>query len=120
MRTGYMDVRMKQNAQFLSELQEKTRRVIRVLEGKANERAMENTRVQQARSFHAPSGDGREVTFVIPCGVCGYKTEVTVTIDWGGRILSGNSTDHEFHCLNCKTVFTISRDSLKQYTDRFV
>lgn len=63
---------------------------------------------------------GREVTFDIPCGVCGYKTNVTVMIDWGGTILSGKGPVHEFRCQNCKKVFTVNKDSLKQYTDRFV
>jgi hypothetical protein len=63
---------------------------------------------------------GREVTFVIPCGVCGYKTNVTVRIDWGGIILSGSGTDHEFRCQNCNKGFTVRKDWLKQYTDRFV
>jgi hypothetical protein len=120
MGSGFMSTKMKKNFQFLSKLKEKIGRVIRVLERKTNEKAVENTQVQQARSFHSSPADGREVTFVIPCGVCGCKTEVTVTIDWDGGILSGTSTDHEFNCLNCKKVFTVSKDSLKQYTDRFV
>jgi transcription elongation factor Elf1 len=63
---------------------------------------------------------GREVTFVIPCGVCGYKTNVTVRIDWGGSILSGSGMDHEFRCQNCNKIFIVGKDSLKPYTDRFV
>jgi hypothetical protein len=64
--------------------------------------------------------NGRDVTFAIPCGVCGYKTNVTVRIDWGGAILSGSSTDHDFRCQNCKKVFTVRKESLTQYTDGFV
>lgn len=75
---------------------------------------------QSANVSTSETNKGREVTFVIPCGICGYNTDVTVRIDWSGVILSGSSTDHEFHCQNCKKTFTVKKDSLKQYTDRFV
>jgi len=63
---------------------------------------------------------GREITFVVPCGVCGYKTSVTVAIDWTGNILSGSATDHEFQCQNCLKVFRVSKEVLKEHTSRFV
>ncbi len=60
------------------------------------------------------------MTFTIPCPLCHYKTNVTVTIDWGGRILSGDAVDHEFRCMGCRGVFTVSKSELKPYTDKFV
>ncbi|MBP7867358.1 MAG: ankyrin repeat domain-containing protein [Acidobacteria bacterium] len=75
---------------------------------------------QTASVGTSEAAEGRDVTFVIPCGVCGYKTDVTVTIDWGGCILSGNTDDHEFRCHNCNKVFTVSKAYLKHHTDCFV
>lgn len=75
---------------------------------------------QLASAAASGTDEGREVTFSIPCGFCGYKTNVSVRIDWGGSILSGDATDHEFPCQNCKAIFAVSKESLKQYTDRFV
>ena len=79
-----------------------------------------NIKHQSTPASTSETDKGREITFVIPCGICGYKTDVTVRIDWGGDILSGSSTDHEFRCQNCKKIFTVRKDSLKKYTDRFV
>ncbi len=62
----------------------------------------------------------RNVTFCIPCGACGWKTNVTVTIDWSGNIHSGQGEVHEFQCLNCHRTFVVTKKSLKTYTDRFV
>jgi hypothetical protein len=62
----------------------------------------------------------RNVTFSIPCGACGWKTNVTVTIDERGNILSGSGSDHEFICMNCHNSFTVTKESLKTYTNRFV
>lgn len=66
------------------------------------------------------SDEGRDVTFVILCPLCHYKTNATVKMNWGGQILSGSDTDHEFRCLNCNRIFKVSKASLKPYTDRFV
>lgn len=79
-----------------------------------------NSAQQSTSASTSETEKGREVTFVIPCGVCSYKTSVTVRIDWGGSILSGSTTDHEFQCHNCNKVFTVTKDSLKQCTDGFV
>jgi hypothetical protein len=79
-----------------------------------------NIKHQSTPASTSETDKGREITFVIPCGICGNKTDVTLRIDWGGDILSGSSTDHEFRCQNCKKIFTVRKDSLKQYTDRFV
>jgi hypothetical protein len=62
----------------------------------------------------------RNVTFCIPCGACGWKTNVTVAIDEHGNILSGSGPHHEFQCLNCKKFFVVTKESLKTHTDRFV
>ncbi len=66
------------------------------------------------------SDNSREIEFVIPCGICGYKTNVRVVIDWVGNILSGEGKNHRFLCLNCNKYFLVDKESLKQYTNRFV
>ena len=64
--------------------------------------------------------DGREVTFTIPCTECGYRTNVTVEIDWGGAILSGAESTHDFTCMQCGKTFTVPKASLTEHTNRFV
>ena len=66
------------------------------------------------------SASGREVTFVLPCPLCGYNTVVRVRIDWEGHILSGSGDQHEFKCEGCKKMFGVSKAALKPYTDQFV
>jgi len=63
---------------------------------------------------------GREVAFVLPCAVCNKRTRVTVTMDFAGHVLSGTETDQEFHCQFCKKAFTVSKNGLKPYTNRFI
>lgn len=64
--------------------------------------------------------EGRDVTFSLPCGRCGYRTNVTVRIDWGGAILSGDSSTYEFRCKNCFHTFSVPKETLTQYTNQFV
>ena len=64
--------------------------------------------------------EGRDVNFTIPCELCGYKTNVTVTIDWSGTILSGRGSTHEFRCMNCHRTFSVPNNVLKVYTNQFV
>ena len=90
-------------AKYVLALKSKIGRVIAKLESEAGESTQ----------------DARDVTFSIPCGVCGYKTNVSVKMDWGGHIVSGTGTEHEFRCLNCDGVFRVSNDALKVHTDRF-
>jgi len=62
----------------------------------------------------------RDVTFMIPCQVCEYKTTVTVTIGVDGRVWSGDGISHEFRCQNCGRSFYVGNDVLRQDIERFV
>jgi hypothetical protein len=66
------------------------------------------------------SDNERNLTFTIPCRQCGYKTNVRVTVDWSGNILSGTGSKHEFHCMNCKKPFSVDNEYLKTFTNGFV
>jgi len=62
----------------------------------------------------------RDVKFNILHKECNYKTTVTVTIDWSGKILSGKGDKHNFKCLGCEREFTVNNNELQPHVNRFV
>lgn len=109
------------------EFMESSLRIVAGLSKEERERELRRfARHRPATATKAPAKgtvttkEGREVTFVIPCAICGYMTTVGVTLDWTGNILSGSDKDHDFQCQGCGKVFTVSKEMLKQYTNAFV
>ena len=64
----------------------------------------------------AAAAGTRDVTVMVPCGQCGYRTDVTVRMDWAGRILSGT----DFRCAHCGRTFTVPMEVLTEQTGHLV